>query len=349
MQHAIVIPQIGTEEAATLIKWNVAVGDKVSVGDVVAVFETDKTTVEIEAEAAGVIAEVLASPGDELPVGHQIGTIGLEQDQDYRTNKKDILKSAKGIDASGDRCTSETSDSEIRIPLTATRKKIASNLLEVSHRTARASTTVEVDFENVARIRNLYKNRFREKHGMQLTFLAFVALCACEAIRKFSDVTATIDDEAGEWVTPKNINLGIAVARDTGLTVPVIENADRMDLISLALKIEEIATTVRSGSFISKGVKSRAITLTNPGSFGSYISQPIMNSGETSIICIDGIEPRVSVFDGQIAIRHKAFLTLAFDHRIVDGQLALAFLNEMKKNIESFLVDESLRNYAEAD
>ena len=244
---------------------------------------------------------------------------------------------------------SEAGNEEIRIPLTATRKKIASNLLDVSHRTARASTTVEVDFENVAQLRDLYKTRFREKHGVPLTFLAFVALCACKAIHKFPDVMAIIDEEAGEWVTPKNINLGIAVARDTGLTVPVIENADRMDLIALALKIEEIAAVVRSGSFISKGVKSGVITLTNPGSFGSYISQPIMNSGETSIICIDGIEPRVSVFDGQIAIRHKAFLTLAFDHRIVDGQLALAFLNEIKKSIESFIEDGSLRNYSEAD
>jgi pyruvate/2-oxoglutarate dehydrogenase complex dihydrolipoamide acyltransferase (E2) component len=119
------------------------------------------------------------------------------------------------------------------------------------------------------------------------------------------------------------------------LIVPVIRNAERLDFLQLAASLQEAADKVRDGRFTNADVQGGTFTISNPGVFGSYLSSPIMNRGETSILCVDAVEHRAVIIDGKVVPRLRGFFTLAFDHRVVDGMRALSFLNDIKRQLES--------------
>jgi 2-oxoglutarate dehydrogenase E2 component (dihydrolipoamide succinyltransferase) len=215
------------------------------------------------------------------------------------------------------------------------RRRIAENLLWVTNNTARASTTVEVDFETVAATRATHAEGFRSQQGFSLTFLPFVAFTVLRALEKYPDIAAKVDLSANRWIVPQAVHLGIAVSREAGLTVPVIHDAQRLTFTELAIAIERAATAVRSGTLKPSDTQGGTLTITNPGSFGSYVSQPIVNRGESSILCVDGIEKRAVFVNGEIVARLRGFLTLAFDHCVVDGRAALTFLNHVKSQLQS--------------
>jgi 2-oxoglutarate dehydrogenase E2 component (dihydrolipoamide succinyltransferase) len=329
MKAEITAPQTGTQTEAIFLGWTVKVGDRVSIGDVIGTIETDKATVEIEAGVQGVVVELLATEGEEISVEQVLGYLNSAgSDNDVQPVLSTPNETVTSIS------TAATGSGELTSPLSATRKRIAESLLWVSHNTARASTTVEVDFEAVAAARAACAQRCRSENGLSLTFLPFVALAACQALQKFPQVQARIDLDSNVWTVPQVINLGIAVAHETGLTVPIISDAGSLSFLELATRLEKAAIAVRDGTIRPKDAQGGTLTITNPGSFGSFLSQPIMNRGETSILCIDGISKRAVVLDDAIVARYRSYLTLAFDHRIVDGSLALRFLNAIKASLE---------------
>jgi pyruvate dehydrogenase E2 component (dihydrolipoamide acetyltransferase) len=223
---------------------------------------------------------------------------------------------------------------EESIPLTRMRQAIASNMVASMQSTARAWNLVEVNMENIARVRDRAKDGFRAREGIGLTFMPFVARAVCEALLAFPDVNGEIRED--ELVLKHYVNLGIAVALDDGLIVPVVKVADTMNVVGPARAINDVATRARNKKLSPDDVHGGTFTITNPGPFGSIISVPIINRPQCAILAFDAIEKRPVVIDDAIAIRHMVYLSMSWDHRIIDGATAAKFLGRLKQHLETW-------------
>jgi len=220
------------------------------------------------------------------------------------------------------------------------RKAIAQHMkasLEVS---ARAWNAVEVNMESVARLRERTKDAFREREGFGLTYMPFVSRAVADALLAFPMVNSELRGE--EIVLRRYVNLGIAVSYDEGLIVPVVKGADTMNLVGLARAINDVAVRARSKKLTPDEVHGGTFTITNPGPFGSLISVPIINQPQTAILGFDTVEKRPVVIDDAIAIRHMVYLSMSWDHRVIDGALASQFLARVKQNLETWDFAEEL-------
>ncbi len=223
---------------------------------------------------------------------------------------------------------------EEEVPLTRMRQAIAKNMVASIQTSARAWNLVEVNMENVVRTREAAKDAFRQREGLNLTYMPFVARAVCEALLEFPDVNSELRDD--HLVLKHYVNLGIAVALDEGLIVPVVKGADSMNLVGLGRAINDIATRARSKKLVPDDVQGGTFTITNPGPFGSIISVPIINPPQCAILAFDAIEKRPVVVDDSIAIRHMVYLSMSWDHRIIDGATAAKFLAKIKQNLETW-------------
>jgi pyruvate/2-oxoglutarate dehydrogenase complex dihydrolipoamide acyltransferase (E2) component len=201
--------------------------------------------------------------------------------------------------------------------------------------------------EDIVRLRSRAKGRFKAEEGINLTYMPFIARAVCDALLAFPDVNAKLDLEAGTATYRRYVNLGVAVAYEDGLIVPVVKGAEVMNLVGLARAINDVGTRARSKKLKPDEVHGGTFTITNPGPFGSIISVPIMNPGETAILAFDAIEKRPVVIDDAIAIRHMVYLSLSWDHRMIDGATAAQFLGRLKQNLEEWDFTPELQAYLE--
>jgi 2-oxoglutarate dehydrogenase E2 component (dihydrolipoamide succinyltransferase) len=336
---AVRLPQTGTETAATLLEWKISVGDLVVAGDKLASAETEKTVVDIEAPVSGRVTALLVKPQDEITTDLTIAFIASDAAHGSSVISNDPLNKVPSTsDRTYDDLTVVAEMKRPVLPLPAAMRRASANLLWVTQNTARASTTVEVDFEAVAGVRSSAAGDFLARHGFRLTYLPFIAFAALRALREFPEVAARIDVDANTLEIPSQVHLGIAVARDAGLIVPVIRDADKLGFLALAKEIDGAAKKARAGLIAAADVLDGTFTISNPGVFGSYLSSPIMNRGESSILCVDAVERRAVVVGTDIVARLRAFLTLAFDHRVVDGMLALMLLGSIKATLDACTV-----------
>ena len=220
------------------------------------------------------------------------------------------------------------------IPLTRMRQAIARNMVASMQTTARAWNLVEVNMEGVVRTREGAKDAFRQREGIGLTYMPFVARAVCEALLEFPDVNSELRDD--HLILKHYVNLGIAVALDEGLIVPVVKGAESMNLVGLARAINDVATRARSKKLMPDDVQGGTFTITNPGPFGSIISVPIINPPQCAILAFDAVEKRPVVVDDAIAIRHMVYLSMSWDHRIIDGATAAKFLARIKQHLETW-------------
>jgi pyruvate dehydrogenase E2 component (dihydrolipoyllysine-residue acetyltransferase) len=223
---------------------------------------------------------------------------------------------------------------EEAIPLTRMRQAIARNMVASIQTTARAWNLVEVNMENVVQTREAAKDSFRQREGINLTYMPFVARAVCEALLEFPDVNSELRQE--HLILKRYVNLGIAVALDEGLIVPVVKGADSMNVVGLARAINDIATRARNKRLVPDDVQGGTFTITNPGPFGSIISVPIINPPQCAILAFDAIERRAVVEGDAIAIRHMVYLSMSWDHRIIDGATAAKFLAKVKQNLQTW-------------
>jgi pyruvate dehydrogenase E2 component (dihydrolipoamide acetyltransferase) len=230
-------------------------------------------------------------------------------------------------------------------PISHIRKRIAENMVASLQTTARAWNLVEINMESIVRLRAGAKDRFKEQEGFSLTYMPFVARAITDALLAYPDVNARLDLEAGTATYRRYVNLGIAVSYEDGLIVPVIRGADEMNLVGLARAINDVASRARSKKLKPDEVHGGTFTITNPGPFGSIISVPIMNPGETAILAFDAIEKRPVVIDDAIAIRHMVYLSLSWDHRMIDGATAAQFLGRLKQNLETWDFTPEVQGY----
>jgi pyruvate dehydrogenase E2 component (dihydrolipoyllysine-residue acetyltransferase) len=231
--------------------------------------------------------------------------------------------------ASGDRVTIE--------PMSNMRRRIAENMLNSRRVSAHVTTIFEVDFTNIARLRERVKKQFEAQNGVKLTFLPFVIKATIDALKALPVVNSSVEGE--NIVYKHDYNIGIAVALDWGLIVPVIKQADALSLTGLARASQDLANRARSKQLKPDEVSGGTFSITNFGLFGGYTAAPIINQPQVAILGLGGVHKRpwvIETDDGDaIAIRHIAALSLSFDHRVIDGAVADQFLALIKKTIET--------------
>jgi 2-oxoisovalerate dehydrogenase E2 component (dihydrolipoyl transacylase) len=218
------------------------------------------------------------------------------------------------------------------------RRAIAEHMTRSRHTSPHAWTMVEVDMTRVARIRSKQRDAFRRHHGVDLTFLPFVAKAVVAALRQLPTLNSTWTDQG--VLLRNDVNLGLAVALEDGLVVPVIKGADRLSMAGIALAAADLTDRARAGKLRIDDVEGGTFTLNNAGSLGTVMSQAIINQPQAAIVVMDAIVKRpVVVEDDAIAVRSMMNLCISFDHRINDGLGAARFLRSVKDTLES--IDDS--------
>jgi len=224
-------------------------------------------------------------------------------------------------------------------PMSKMRALISEHMVMSKHTSAHVSSIFEVDFTRIARIRQKQRAAFEQQTGEKLTFMPFVIKAVTDALRAVPVLNAAV--RGNEIIYRKPVNIGVAVALDWGLIVPVIKNADNLSLVGLTRSLNDLANRARVKKLDPREVQDGTFTITNPGVFGSLIGTPIINQPQVGILCLGTIEKRPKVITGAdgedtIAIRTCSYISLSFDHRIVDGADADRFMSLVKKGLETF-------------
>ncbi|TES50859.1 2-oxo acid dehydrogenase subunit E2 [Shouchella lehensis] len=242
-----------------------------------------------------------------------------------------------GIKSTDTPSSSVASADDERIPVSGVRKAIATNMVKSKTEAPHAWTMIEVDVTNLVKVRQGLKDSFKEKEGFSLTYLPFFMKACVEALKEFPEVNAQWVGDA--IIRKKDIHLSMAVATEDALYVPVIKHADELTVKGLAKRTNELATKVRTGQLKSDDMTGGTFTINNTGSFGSILSQPIINTPQAAILSVESIVKRPVVLDTEvgevIAIRHMVNLCLSLDHRVLDGLICGKFLQAIKTKLEA--------------
>lgn len=221
---------------------------------------------------------------------------------------------------------------EKREPMTRLRKRIAERLLSATQETAMLTTFNEVNMKPLMDLRTKYKDQFEKRHGVKLGFMSLFVKAATEALKRFPAVNASIDGE--DIVYHGYYDVGVAVASDRGLVVPVLRDTDGMGLADIESGIRDYATKAREGKLSIEEMTGGTFTITNGGVFGSLLSTPIINPPQTAILGMHAINERPMAVNGQVVILPMMYLALSYDHRLIDGKDAVQFLVTIKELIE---------------
>ena len=225
------------------------------------------------------------------------------------------------------------------VPMTQMRKIIAQRMIESRRTSAHVHAMFEVDITRIVQLRNKTKSAFEQRHGARLTFMPFFVRAVIIALQQFPIVNASIENENIRY--HRHVNVGIAVALDWGLIVPVLKNADELNFLGLQRGITDLGERARSKKLKPEEVEGSTFTVTNPGQFGAVFGLPIINQPNSAILGVGGIaKAPIVITDDQgndsIAIRSLVHLTLGYDHRLIDGAVADQFMALVKKTLENW-------------
>jgi 2-oxoglutarate dehydrogenase E2 component (dihydrolipoamide succinyltransferase) len=213
------------------------------------------------------------------------------------------------------------------------RKTVSRRLVEAKNTTAMLTTFNEVDMSQIMSLRTKYKDKFKEKHGVNLGFMSFFTKAVCYALQEWPAVNAYIDGE--ELIYHDYCDISIAVSAPKGLVVPVIRNAESLSMAEIEKKVVELAGKARDNKLSMEEMQGGTFTITNGGVFGSLMSTPIINIPQSAILGMHKIEERAVVVNGQIVIRPMMYLAVSYDHRIIDGRESVSFLVRVKELLEN--------------
>jgi 2-oxoglutarate dehydrogenase E2 component (dihydrolipoamide succinyltransferase) len=223
------------------------------------------------------------------------------------------------------------------VPMSPIRRKTAEHMIASKRTSAHVTTVFEIDMTRADQLRRKHRESYEERSGVKLTYMPFILKATVDALKAFPVVNASI--EGDNILYRKDINIGVAVALDWGLIVPVIHNADEKNILGLARAVNDLAERARSKRLKVEEVQGGTFTITNPGVFGSLFGTPIINQPQVAILGVGTIEKRPVVRDDAIAIRTMVYFALSFDHRLVDGAEADRFMAHVKRGLQEF--DES--------
>jgi 2-oxoglutarate dehydrogenase E2 component (dihydrolipoamide succinyltransferase) len=224
-------------------------------------------------------------------------------------------------------------------PMSKMRALISEHMVASRRTSAHVTSVIEVDLTRVARIRALKKEEFKEQTGQNLTYLPFIITAVISGLKAFPVMNASV--AGNKIIYRKQYNIGVAVALDWGLIVPVIKHADNLSLAGLTRALNDIASRARAKKLSPEEVQEGTFTITNPGVFGSLMGTPIINQPQVAILGVGAIEKRLKALTGAdgedvIAVRTCAYLSLSFDHRVIDGAVADQFMAHVKRELEQF-------------
>ncbi|SFX04319.1 2-oxoisovalerate dehydrogenase E2 component (dihydrolipoyl transacylase) [Thermoactinomyces sp. DSM 45891] len=232
-----------------------------------------------------------------------------------------------------------TEEGDIEIPLTSVRKTIASRMVQSKHEAPHAWTMMEVDVTGLVELRNKMKNDFKVREGVSLTFMPFFIKAVSDALKEFPVINSMWGGD--KIVQKKRINISIAVATDDALYVPVIPDVDELSILGLAKKVNTLAQKTRAGKLDLSDLQGGTFTVNNTGSFGSVMSQPIINQPQAAILSFEAIVKRPVVVNHMFAVRDMMNICMSLDHRVLDGLVAGRFLARVKELLEEYTVDST--------
>jgi len=356
MSIEIKVPSLGeSENEATLVAWLKQEGDVVDVEDVLAEIESDKITMEIPAADAGVLREIRKQAGDTVIPGEVIGILDAQPRPKARSRKAPAKPAAANTTATvapapepvgkmqevpprqeAPAAVVETGGKAghgvERVPLSPLRRQIGKRLKDAQNTAAILTTFNEVNMQPVMRLRERYRETFRNKHGVDLGLMSFFVHASVEALKRFPVLNAFID--GNEVVYHGFFDIGIAVSTDKGLVVPVLRNVENMSLADIERGIADYADKARSGGLLPDDLKGGTFSITNGGVFGSLLSTPILNPPQSAILGMHAIQKRAVVEHDAVVIRPMMYLALSYDHRLIDGKDAVQFLRTIKDFLE---------------
>ncbi len=268
-----------------------------------------------------------ASPGAHSP---SPAAISLESEPDAPREKSLQAGSAS---VAGPETTGFIGEAE-SVPMTPMRKAIADHMVFSKRTSAHVNTVFEVDMSPIVRLREAQKAEFQKREGLPLTITPFFAKALVDNVREFPIFNSSVSGETVVYKKP--IHLGIAVALETGLIVPVVKDAHLKSFTGLALAIHDLSTRARTKRLKPEDVQNGTISLTNPGSYGALFATPIISQPQVAILGIGGIAKRAAIVGDAIAIRSMVYLSLTFDHRVIDGAVADQFMASLKKRLQSW-------------
>lgn len=321
-------------------------GDVVQVGQVVCHIDTSakgspkETTaakpVEIVEDKKEVSQPVVDTKSDVLsPAARKIAeekNIDINQitgtGKAGRITKQDVLL---GKPAMGN--FNNTNRSESRNKLSMLRRKVAERLVTVKNETAMLTTFNEVDMSSIFELRKKYKEKFKEKHGVNLGFMSFFTLASVRALKEFPAVNSMID--GSEMISYSYCDISIAVSGPKGLMVPVIRSAEELKFKGVELEVKRLAERARDGQITVDEMTGGTFTISNGGVFGSMLSTPIINPPQSAILGMHNIVERPIAVNGKVEIRPVMYLALSYDHRIIDGRESVGFLVHIKEALEN--------------
>ena len=332
-------------EQSGIITLKAGDGDLVEVGQVVCHIDTSvegtakaKTSNDNQKEDENVeiVKQIDSSKSDLLsPAARKIAdekNIDLEQitgtGKDGRITKQDILL---GKPAMGN--VTDSNRSETRNKLSMLRRKVAERLVSVKNQTAMLTTFNEVDMSAIFELRKKYKEKFKEKHGVNLGFMSFFTLASVRALEEYPAVNSMID--GSEMISYNYCDISIAVSGPKGLMVPVIRSAQDLGFKSVELEVKRLAERARDGQITVDEMTGGTFTISNGGVFGSMLSTPIVNPPQSAILGMHNIVERPIAVNGKVEIRPVMYLALSYDHRIIDGRESVGFLVHIKEALEN--------------
>lgn len=230
--------------------------------------------------------------------------------------------------------------SEYFIDVTPIRSAIARNMRQSVSEIPHAWTTIEVDVTNLVMLRNKIKNEFKQKEGINITYLAFLMKAVVNAIKEYPIMNSVW--AVDKIIVKRDINISLAVGTEDAVLTPVIKKADQKNIAGLAREIDDLARKTREGTLKLDDMQGGTFTVNNTGSFGSILSYPVINYPQAAILTFESIVKRPVVIDDMIAVRSMANLCLSLDHRILDGVICGRFLQRIKENLEGYTLDTKL-------
>jgi 2-oxoglutarate dehydrogenase E2 component (dihydrolipoamide succinyltransferase) len=408
------VPELGESIVeGTISKWFKNEGETVAAGDAVCELETDKVNLEVISETAGVLRGVTKAVGDTVSVGEVIATIeagtGAESSaapaasqgastpastpaapaaptpaaaapvapaamatpvaaaplRETLNASPSLRKMAReqgqvGISAApatpvaapqalpvkpsapaaAPAATAQVGVREERVRMSRRRQTIAKRLVEAQHTAAMLTTFNEVDMTAILDIRKRRKDAFKDKYGVGLGFMSFFTKAVVGALKAFPRLNAEIQGD--DMILKQHYDIGVAVSTDEGLVVPVVRDADSMTFAAIESEIASLAKRAREGKLTLTELSGGTFTITNGGTFGSLMSTPILNAPQVGILGMHKIQERPMAVNGEVQIRPMMYIALSYDHRIVDGSEAVRFLvtvKELVENPESLLLE----------
>ena len=359
----ITLPKLGESiVSATVVQWFKKVGDPIALDEPLLEVSTDKVNSEIPSPVAGVLEQILALPEQELQVGEPLALISTKaavpamaaapSKESFLSPSVTRLLREKGLTPSDidqiphtgqeGRLTKKDVEnygakpacaSTERVKMTPMRKAIADNMVKSFYEAPHATLITEVDVTPILHFIQQNKASFLQQTGAKLTITSFVARAIARALQSFPLLNASLDGDT--IVVKKFVHLGIAVSVDQGVMVPVVKNCQQKSLSEIAQQIAHLAEKTRTHTLSPTDIQEGSITMTNFGMTGTLIGVPIIRYPEVAIVGLGAITKKVAAMpDNSIAIRSTVFISLTFDHRVLDGIYGCGFLNALKKHLE---------------